>query len=308
MGHQHLPSASVIIPTLHSPHLGDVLQSLHAQTYPPLEILVVGQDRTGIAHADTTIRFLETPHPVSPAIARNLGIAYARGEVCCFLDADCIPSPTWLAYLLAHYDEEHPVIGGGIAVGGESYWQRCDNIAAMGPFLTTGVAGPRDYLITANMAIRRDLVRRLGGFDEHFRFAASEDSDMSFRLRHLGYSLLVEPRAMVVHRTSRSHTAAVWRHIWLYGYEWPVLQARHGMLWGRSYWQWLAERWWRVAWALIPLMTLRDVWYIYGTQPRLLRIAPTTLPAVFWVRMAWYQGQIDSHQWRRRFGSATAKN
>ena len=49
-------TASVIIPNLHSPLLGEVLAALERQTEPPREVIVVGQDRYGFCAAHPQVR------------------------------------------------------------------------------------------------------------------------------------------------------------------------------------------------------------------------------------------------------------
>ena len=74
-------TASVIIPSLHSPIIDRVVDSLRAQTCPPLEIIVVGMDRAGRLAGRTDLRFVDTGRPISPAAARNAGAALARAPI-----------------------------------------------------------------------------------------------------------------------------------------------------------------------------------------------------------------------------------
>ncbi|NJL33417.1 MAG: glycosyltransferase [Chloroflexaceae bacterium] len=287
--------ASIIIPNLHSPVLGNVLAALRRQTVPPLEVLVIGQDRYGVAAAAPDIRFIETPHPTPPALARNIGVVYARGVVCCFLDADCVPAATWLERLLAQQQQGRPVVSGSIAIGvpGESFWQRCDNIASLGWFLATAPAGERHFLSTANLALRRDVLHHVGLFNEQYRFPASEDTDLSLRLRSHGYPLYFAADATVYHRTQRTTPARIWRHIWLHGHQWIPLREQHGHMFGVPYWQRLARRVPLLARLLIPLVALRDMYDLYSPQPTLLRRFSRTMPVVYWARWAGYVGQLD---------------
>ena len=68
---------------------------------PGVEVLVVGRDEPGLVPRSADIRLLETPSPVPPATARNLGVAEARGDAFLFTDADCRPRPGWLTHLAA---------------------------------------------------------------------------------------------------------------------------------------------------------------------------------------------------------------
>ena len=88
---------SVVIPSLNTPTLARALAAVMAQTEPPDEVLVVGRDEAGTLAAFPAVRFIDTGVPVCAARARNLGMAAAAGELLLLLDADCIPSPDWLA-------------------------------------------------------------------------------------------------------------------------------------------------------------------------------------------------------------------
>lgn len=287
-------AASVIIPNLHSPHLGAVLAALAQQTVPPLEVLVVGQDCYGFARRHPHAAFITTPRPVWPALARNIGLAHSRGAVCCFLDADCIPCPTWLEKLLAAVQQGHTAVGGGIALGREtlSFWQRCDNIVLMGAFLQTAPPGERPFLLTANLALRREVVQRAGLLNTSLR--AGEDVELSFRLRQQGERLWFAPAALVQHQTCRGTAAAVWQHIAGYAPYWLRLRDMYGSWSGLSCWHVLARRLPWLAWLLLPLFALRDIARLYAAQPALLRQPWPTLPAVCWIRTAWYVGQLQA--------------
>ena len=52
--------------------------------------------------------------------------------------------------------------------------------------------------MTANMIYRRDLLKRLGGFDERFR-EFLEDSDLAFRVMDAGYEIPFAPEVRVRH-------------------------------------------------------------------------------------------------------------
>lgn len=61
-----------------------------------------------------------------------------------------------------------------------------------------------DTLEACNMALRRDLIERVGGFDYAYRSLAEwSEPDLCFRIRKLGYELIFNPRAIVYHIVSR---------------------------------------------------------------------------------------------------------
>lgn len=101
---------SVVIPTYNrSVLLIDVLEALSAQTYRPLEVIIVDDgstddtsDRVRVWAAAQTmpVRILRQDN-AGPAAARNLGVQQARGEFLYFIDSDDLIFPTALEEMAA---------------------------------------------------------------------------------------------------------------------------------------------------------------------------------------------------------------
>ena len=113
--------------------------------------------------------------------ARQRGLLSARGDVLAFVDADTRPSPGWIDKIAGEFekDEKLACISGpysfydlqGIAKYVTNGWFR----AAMLTYRMTG------YLIVGgNFAIRRDVLQKMGGFDERIQFYG-EDVDIAKR-------------------------------------------------------------------------------------------------------------------------------
>ena len=91
-----MPKFSIIIPVYNAEdHLQLCLSSACAQTYTDIEIVCVDDGSTDSSHAiitdrahnDPRVRLIEKRNG-GPSSARNAGIAAAKGEYVCFLDAD----------------------------------------------------------------------------------------------------------------------------------------------------------------------------------------------------------------------------
>ena len=60
------------------------------------------------------------------------------------------------------------------------------------------------YFMGANMAVRRDAILAVGGFDETYLYPF-EDADLSVAIIKAGYRLFHHPRALVHHFPAPSH-------------------------------------------------------------------------------------------------------
>src|ERR1700679_761230 len=91
------PLVSVVIPSYNSArYLGETIESVLAQTYAPVEIIVVNDGST-----DTTAEIAQS-YPVQYvyqknggiSAARNIGVFHSRGKYVLFLDHDDRLLPT----------------------------------------------------------------------------------------------------------------------------------------------------------------------------------------------------------------------
>jgi glycosyltransferase involved in cell wall biosynthesis len=99
---------SCIVPAYNAERfLRDALDSILAQTYQPIEVIVADDGSTdgtaGVAagHGER-VRHVRQPHRGLPA-ARNLGLSAARGEFIAFLDADDLWHPEKLERQMARF-------------------------------------------------------------------------------------------------------------------------------------------------------------------------------------------------------------
>jgi len=116
------PDVSVVIPTFNRAHvLGPSLASLLAETGVDLEVIVVDDGSTDETarllgeHPDPRVRGIAGPH-AGIAVARNRGMAAARGRFIAFHDSDDLALPGRLgvpvAYLQAHPDVDAVIQNG----------------------------------------------------------------------------------------------------------------------------------------------------------------------------------------------------
>ncbi|MBK1686420.1 glycosyltransferase family 2 protein [Rubrivivax gelatinosus] len=186
-----LPRVSVVVPTCgRPPLLLRCLQALAGQSlaHEDYEILVVDDERSEVTHAAVEafaagwppglVRYLRAEHGRGPAAARNAGWRAARAEVVAFTDDDTVPDAGWLAYGLGAMDAVNwAAVAGRVVVPRP---EGADERPTDHELMTRGLESAE--FVTANAFVRRDALERVGGFDERFRRAWREDSDLQFRL------------------------------------------------------------------------------------------------------------------------------
>jgi len=201
------PQVSVVIATYERRELLlRCVDALLAQTLPAprFEIVIVddGSSRATREHVMAalsarrrlrrapTLRFLWLPANRGPAAARNHGILAARGAVIAFTDDDTLPRPDWLVAGLAAIRHGADAVAGAVEVP----------LPAVPTDYERDAAGLSNAgFVTANCFVRRDLLGTVGGFDERFRCAWREDTDLCFRLRASGAVVRASHAARVVH-------------------------------------------------------------------------------------------------------------
>jgi GT2 family glycosyltransferase len=280
---------SIIIPSLNSPIIDPVVRAaLQQRGDHTVEVLVIGRDEPGRMPQLPDVRFIDTGRPISPAAARNRGIALARGELICFLDADCLPQPGWLDRLVTAYESGRPIVGGGVELVASGYWSLCDDLLSFGAALSSTSPGPRKELPSLNLCIERRLLERYGGFDEGFPRPAGEDTELCLRLQAAGYTLHCEPQASVIHQHNRRDLRTMLRHLHGYGAAQALLAQRHparAATRGRQ----LAMRAPLLLLLAAPLLATIDILraFLRGSPPRRYWFAA---PGMIAAKSAWYVG------------------
>jgi histidinol-phosphate phosphatase family protein len=150
---------------------------------PPTGVLPLALGSAGPAIADRLE--IVRGRARGPAAARNAGWRRARAEWVAFLDDDVEPQPGWRAALARDLDGLAPPVAGSqgrvtvpLPDGRPATdWERN----------TAGLEQAR--WATADIAYRRSALMVVGGFDERFRRAYREDTDLGLRLVRRGYEI-----------------------------------------------------------------------------------------------------------------------
>lgn len=216
-----LPAVSVIVVSWDRPDaLRRCLTGIAQLDYPDFEVIVVA-DAAGRAVVSENIKVVACDVP-NIAVARNLGIASAAGEVVAFIDDDAVPEPTWLTYLCKPFLDPNMAASGGFVIGrnGISFQWKARMAFPDGsavpmevdpekPTILFGEPGRAIKTEGTNMAFRRDRIVDLGGFDPVFAFYLDE-TDVNMRLAVQHARVAVVPKARVHHgfAASARRTAA----------------------------------------------------------------------------------------------------
>jgi GT2 family glycosyltransferase len=206
-------AVSVIIPTYRrEAPLRRCLADVLAQRHASFEVVVVDQSPEHEPETWAVLRALPpqarhvrlTEPSVTAAV--NAGARLAQAPLLLFLDDDVeIDDRELLARHARHYDD--PTVAGvvGRIVNAE---RRTDlpRPAAAGAlgFLEMNFDHPYPMDVPtaagANMSFRRELIERLGGFDERYTANAFRwETDFSLRVIRAGYRIRYDPEARVLH-------------------------------------------------------------------------------------------------------------
>jgi LmbE family N-acetylglucosaminyl deacetylase/SAM-dependent methyltransferase len=104
-----LPLVSVIVRSVDRPELDDALDSVALQTYPNIEVVVVGASASHRPLPDvcgrSSLRLIHSGRKLSRSEAANVGLDNAGGEFVIFLDDDDLFMPSHLARLVRTIQE-----------------------------------------------------------------------------------------------------------------------------------------------------------------------------------------------------------
>jgi GT2 family glycosyltransferase len=197
---------SVIVPTHdRKAALHRCLTALRAQEHPDFETLVVddasSDDTAEMVRGEfPEVRLIVLDRNRGAATARNHGIEAAGGELLAFTDDDCIVPPDWLLrHERLHADAKIGAAGGPLVSAAPNFFDRFD--MARYPAWHAPTADPEpapaDELYANNLSVRREVLERVGRFDE--RYLSGEDPQLTRRIGRAGYALLRDPELRVEH-------------------------------------------------------------------------------------------------------------
>jgi len=146
--------------------------------------------------------------------ARNCGIRAAKGNIVCFTDADCEPTPNWLSTLIQPFQDSKIAGCKGIyATKQSNLMARFIQIEYEDKYDRLRTQSRINFIDTYSAGYRREMLVENDGFDELFHYA--EDAELSFRLAHLGYQFVFQPDAVVYHNHPTTLRAYLDKKFWI---------------------------------------------------------------------------------------------
>jgi glycosyltransferase involved in cell wall biosynthesis len=182
------PKVSVIIPTYNCErYIAKAVESVLQQQDCSYEIIIIDDGSTDntkeiLAPLSNFVRYIRQENR-GVAVARNHGIAEAKGDFIAFLDADDYFLPGKLAAQAAIFAKRPNL---GIVHSG---WERVDNqgkkLVEIRPWENVPQLDLENWLrwkpvLPSAMMFRREWLEYVGGFDS--RFPPAEDTDLVLRL------------------------------------------------------------------------------------------------------------------------------
>jgi len=204
------PKVSIVIVNYNGEKLLEkCLESLFQVQYNNFEVIIV--DNNSI---DESVAFIAKNYPSIIMIKldsnkgfaepNNIATKIAKGKYMLFLNNDTIVTPNFISELIKVIDSDENI---GIC---QSLLLKPDgDVDSSGDFIDDigivysskkQITTPREIFSAkgASMIIRKNIFERLGGFDEKF-FFSFEDVDLSWRIRTLGYRVMIIPNSIVYH-------------------------------------------------------------------------------------------------------------
>lgn len=200
---------SVIIPAYNAEDtIKQCIEGIHNQTYKNIEVIVIDDgstDNTAKIAATLKCKLIKLNKNMGAGNARNSGLKAAVGDYIYFIDSDCVPEKDCIERLMTGFSKAKEIgLVGGTCITPPDI----DNILNLAHDVTERYKDFQNldekymvYLSGANLCIKKEVVDRVGVFNE--KFVTHEDFDFTFRAKQSGYKILFQPNAVSYHYHQR---------------------------------------------------------------------------------------------------------
>jgi len=221
MAMMYLPVSVVILNWNGGDYLIRCVRSVLETDYPKnlLEVIVVDNGSTdgsarSVKKVYPQVKLIENKKNLGFCVGNNIGIRSATGDLIILLNNDTIVDKDWIKEILKRAKD--PRVG---VVGCKLYFPGTKTIQTLGfrikflGYWESIGAGEMDigqfnqiekvdYVSGAALAIKREVVEKIGLLDTEF-YAYAEDADLCYRARKAGYRVVIS-NAIVYHYGSLS--------------------------------------------------------------------------------------------------------
>lgn len=218
---QNFPLVSVVIVNHNGiEFVNACLRSVLNSNYPDFEVIFVDNASSDGSlqfvknnfATDCRVHIIENSESVGPAVGRNKGIAAAKGKYIAFLDNDTEVDASWLLELI-NVLEQDSTIGAAqsklLKLDQRDIFDYAGDYLTPFGFLSERARGAKDngqfnYIAdifsakSASSIIRKDLLDKIGGFDEDY-YMYLEETDLCWRVWLAGARVVFAPASKVYH-------------------------------------------------------------------------------------------------------------
>ncbi len=226
--------ASVVVVSYNSARtIGKCIHSVLSTIGPGDELIVVDNASTdgtrlvlqGIT--DSRLQVIQQESNLGYSKAANIGLLASKGEILVTLNPDAYVNSGWIDALASRLDDDIAAVGpmsdnvGGDQFVGHLLGERHPALRALPTILAEEFAGKTQetlFLVGICVAVKRETLNMHGLLDEGTELGA-DDLEFSFRMRMLGYRVVIAQDVFVQHEqgvsfASLPHPERVARQVW----------------------------------------------------------------------------------------------
>lgn len=208
-------------------HIKNLLKSLSGQHYSNFEVIVVddhSHDQTAAivkGWKEPNVKLLSNAGD-GKKMAITTGVRAAQGDIIATIDGDCQAGPDWLEAINSYFsDEKINMLIGGVRI--ERSWnffsvlQSIEFASLIGAGAASLAWGFPVMCNGANLAYRREIFQRIGGYEGNMHIASGDDEFLMHKIRKAypgSIRFLADRDAVVTTKPASVHSFLMQRLRW----------------------------------------------------------------------------------------------
>lgn len=168
-------------------YLKRCINSILKQTFCDFELILVNDGSNDNSEKiikefkDQRIRYFKLRNNHGYATARNKGLEQAKGKHVFFTDADCVASPDWIEKGIRAMEKNRSLVAAFGLVNNHKVSSNPKFMWDRGVYRRGMVSRLYPHPSTVNSVYKREVLERIGGFDERYN-CGSEDADVGLKI------------------------------------------------------------------------------------------------------------------------------